>query len=39
MKQVEGRHPNPVTNLIFEKAMEAVYGEDVWDWVNKQFKE
>jgi hypothetical protein len=23
-------------NNIFEKALEAVYGEDVWDFVNEQ---
>lgn len=24
--------------FVFESAMEAVYGKDVWDWVNKNFK-
>ncbi|OGU60446.1 MAG: hypothetical protein A2V66_01810 [Ignavibacteria bacterium RBG_13_36_8] len=34
IKDIEEKHPEPEKQYVFEAAMEAVYGEKIWEWVN-----
>ena len=35
LEDLDGGHPEPDENPVFEAAMEAVYGKDVWTWIKK----
>jgi hypothetical protein len=34
----DGKVDTDAEHWIYEAAMEAVYGKDVWNWVNKMLK-
>ena len=38
VKEVQDGHPEPEKQWIFETAMEAIYGGEIWDWLSKARK-
>lgn len=35
MDNIENGHPEPEKQYIFEAAIGAVYGDEVWNWINQ----
>ena len=35
---IDGKVDSDIDHYIYETAMEAIYGKDIWNWVNSKLK-